>query len=141
MVKPVKITLIILLTLFILAGVLAAVGYFGWNKFSNLIEEEFKAGEIFGKGKNVDICLIESLKRLKNCEGLTCEVQAQGFYDTCIRISRKPPGFCDDFPSRESSLKIRIRLCKNKGYPDDPACIKLAGEVQKYCERLEKKST
>jgi len=124
---------------------LIAVGagvYFFVNRHKDeWLAEGRKAREearTFAAGRTGADCVEESIRRLRECSGLMCEVRARVFLDGCLDAAADSPRLCEGVPPRSEIMKtVRWSLdeCSRRGMPGSQPCSRLVQEIQKYCDR------
>src|SRR6266496_61646 len=114
---------LILIGVFVL--ILIGFGVFGYVYFNQHKDEWMKAGaaakqegEAFAVGKDGSQCVDEGLKRLSACGGLSCEITARAFVQSCMTKAAPAPQLCTDVPKRSEiirSAKWAINECGRRG--------------------------
>ena len=135
-----KVVLIVLALLFVLAAVVAVLGY-RWVQ-SHAGELKADATKIkaeateFARGKEANACIDETFARLDRCDGIICEVKTKIFLQNCIEASTVPAGFCASVPKRGeimATAKWTLAECARRGRPNDQRCARVIPALQDYC--------
>lgn len=90
----------------------------------------------FGRGRDADACVGESLRRVRQCTGFMCEAKAKVFMRTCIRAATVPADFCAGVPRPTELIaagKWQVDECVRRGSGNDRRCIGVIGEIPLYC--------
>lgn len=140
--KWVKIALIVVLVLF--AGVVAAVIVAArWVKTqAKSLDAQITAvraeAEAFGRGRDAEACLQESLRRVRACSGIVCEGKTKAFMSRCLQVANVPPGYCSGVPGPMEITKVgqwQYEQCVRHGFATDRRCIGIIGEIPLYCSQ------
>lgn len=93
----------------------------------------------FGKGKEPEACMAESLARLKSCDGFICEAKVKTFLVTCLQSAKPADEMCKDVPySGEIVATVRWQLgeCEKRGWTNDQRCTRLVQGLQAHCDNV-----
>lgn len=136
---------IVLIVIGVFVVILIGLGVAGYLYFTQHKEEWMKAGaaakqegEAFAAGKDGSQCVDEGLKRLSACAGLSCEITARAFVQSCMTKAAPAPQLCAGVPKRSEiirSAKWAIDECGRRGMSGSQPCGRLMQEVQRYCEK------
>jgi hypothetical protein len=136
---------VILIILFIGIAAVALAVFFGmrWlrsheGELRDQGRAVFAEAEAFGRGKDAEACVSESLARLRRCDGFICEAKTKIFLGQCVKSSNVPPGFCDGIPKRSEilpSVTWALNECARRGLANDRPCTRLIGALQEACEK------
>ena len=106
-----------------------------WAKAGAAAKQE---GEAFAAGKDGSQCVDEGLKRLSACAGLSCEITARAFVQSCMTKAAPSPQLCTSVPKRSeiiASAKWALDECRRRGMAGNQPCGRLMQEVQRYCDK------
>ena len=125
----------------VVIGVIVGVSGVVWFRKhgKSILEEGQKSaeqGSAYGEGKQADECIGESLRRLKQCSTLTCQIQHKVFLNSCLEKATRPPEFCRDVPKQTeftASARWALAECKRRGMENDQPCANLMQAVQTVC--------
>ena len=131
----------------VLAGfMVAAVGIFfaaRWIRSRGAsLQQEGKAvavqGEEFGRGKNAQACIDESLTRLRSAPGFIGEAKVKLFLQSCLRTATVDEETCRDVPATMSLIdtaRWQMRECAKHGWANDQRCMRTISALQLTCEQ------
>jgi hypothetical protein len=128
---------VVLLTIAIGAGVYFYVNGHKdqWLAEGKKIQDE---AQTFAAGKTTSDCVDESLRRLRDCSGIACEVRARVFLVGCLSAAGESPQLCDAVPPRSEiirSVRWSLDECRRRGMPNSQPCSRLMQELQRDCDR------
>jgi hypothetical protein len=138
----VKITLVIVLVGFI--GVAIAVIFAArWVKSQGTeLQKQTHAVVVeareFGRGKDGNACMAESLTRVRACGGLICETKVRMFLQNCLYAATVSPQVCAGIPKPTAiidSAQWQVSECARRGAANDARCVRLIGELQVHCSK------
>ena len=92
----------------------------------------------FGRGKDGDACVAESLSRLARCDGFICEAKQKMFLMNCLSTATIAPEFCKDVPRHGEILKTATWAqaeCARRGANDITRCTRVITGIQDHCSR------
>jgi hypothetical protein len=92
--------------------------------------------EQFGKGKDGEACVTESLARLKNCDGFICEAKMKMFLVTCLNAANTTPETCKGVPNPNelvAGVRWQLAECSRRGFENDQRCTRLVQGLQVHC--------
>jgi hypothetical protein len=125
---------------FVASGVILVVRYARRHQtqWEQAADTALKDGERFGRGKDLDACVVESLARLDKCAVLavTCESDARVFLQHCTLTAKMPADFCKDIPKQSEILRTANwaqHQCATRGARDVPRCTRIVTALQDYC--------
>ncbi len=132
-----KIGCVVLLVIFVLVAVVGLL-YVGrhkdeWLAAGKKADEE---GRAYAAGKTVNDCVDESLRHLRACSGIGCEVRVQVFLSGCLKVAAPSPELCAAIPPRGEIMetaKWSLAECARRGLPNSQPCSRLFQEVQRHC--------
>jgi hypothetical protein len=124
---------------------IAAIGVGGYLYVNRHKDEWFAAGkkardegQTFAAGRNGSDCVDESLRRVRECSGIACEVRVRAFLDGCLDAAAESPQLCEAVPPRGEIVRtVRWSLdeCARRGLPNSQPCSRVLQDLQKYCQR------
>lgn len=148
--KPLKIILIVLVSLIMLGSGCYYCGKFAFEKMETGIQETKEKVEADvktwnKKSRTQSETLAEAIRRGRTCDSdfdIPCIIEQKSFLILSLKFAKPSPNFCKDVPSTEEIMKSvswRLNQC-NKIASDIPGiCEKLIAEVQTVCERKNEK--
>jgi hypothetical protein len=92
----------------------------------------------FGRGKDGEACVAESLSRLGRCDGFICEAKTKLFLANCLSTATIPSEFCKDVPRHGEILKTATWAqteCSRRGFSDVQRCTRVIIAIQEHCAR------
>ena len=92
----------------------------------------------FGRGKEGEACVVESLARLDRCDGFICEAKTKLFLSTCLTTANVSEDFCKDVPRHGEILKTATWAqaeCARRGASNPQRCSRLITGIQDRCSR------
>ncbi len=107
----------------------------GWLAAGKKLHDE---GQTFAAGKTASDCVDESLRRVRECSGIPCEVRARMFFNGCFDAAAESPQLCEAVPPRGEILRTAqwsLDECARRGMPGNQPCTRTLQELQKYCDR------
>lgn len=129
------------LIVLVVIGVILA-GVYWWSKNKDALLARGKAlvedGEKAGRKTDNQGCVDQAITRYKEEPGLTSGISTGIFMDSCLRVSRATPGFCDDVPRETEFLKSgqwQLSQCERVGLGSDQYCRQLFQGVERFCDR------
>ena len=135
--KIILIIAILFVTFLAAAGV---IGYLWFQKNKDQLKDmgtrAIAEGQAWGESHDQAGCRDESMRRVKGCEGLRCEIETGVFLRSCLEASAPSEGFCDGVPAESeilTTVKWRISECEKLGMEDSQACGRLLQGVQSHC--------
>jgi hypothetical protein len=93
-------------------------------------------GEQFGKGKDGEACISESLRRLDAAKGIMQQAKQKIFLQSCLETATVAPEMCRGIPGPTEFMKTaqwQLDECARRGRPNNQGCAQLIGAVQMYC--------
>jgi hypothetical protein len=136
---------IVLLVFLLFIAAMVGFGYlvFRWARqqgpqLQQQTRQTMEEAEAFGRGKDGEACIAESLARVKRCDGFICEARMKIFLSTCLGVATVPSGFCDGVPKQTeilNSTRWTMRECARRGYANSQRCGRLLATQQEYCSR------
>ncbi len=134
-----KVVLIIVSALGLLLVLVIGTGVYWWTQHGEeFVERSERAqaeGRAFGPTTDATGCLEEALARDARCDGLSCQVAANLFLESCLAASTASSGFCDGVPPESEMMKSvewRASQCAERGRTGS-GCSELFARVQEYC--------
>lgn len=98
----------------------------------------------FGRGKDADACVVETLERLRACEGFICEAKAKVFLQKCLTTANVKPELCRGIPPQSeimASARWQIAECERRGWGNNQRCMRTIGALQMYCAEAARTTT
>jgi len=136
-----RVILIIVLIFALLCAAGAVIGYRWWtNNKEHLLQQAKNAqgdGEAFGRGKEAVACVDESLRQLRDCDGLPCEIKVRLFLDGCMRSAANTHEYCASIPPRTEFLKRAqwaLDECNRRNLGNDQRCGRVMQGVGAVCD-------
>ncbi len=139
-----KILLIIFLVGVLLLVAAVYIGY-RWirsheGELRDMGEDATREAQEFGRGKDADACIVETLTRGDRCGpvDLFCEVKAKIFLENCLQVATVPADFCATVPKQTNimgSVKWQMSECGRRGHANEQRCTRLLAAVQERCEK------
>jgi len=135
--------LIIVGVLVVLIVVGAIVGgVYWWSNNKDALIARGKAvveeGEETGRQTDNQGCVDQAITRYKSDPGFTGGISSGIFMDSCLRVSRPTPGFCDNVPRETEFIKSgqwQLSQCDRAGLASDQYCRQLFQGVERFCGR------
>lgn len=90
----------------------------------------------FGKGKDGEACMTESLTRMKACGGFICEAKTKMFLVTCLNAANTTPEMCKGVPNPNelvAGVRWQLAECSRRGFENDQRCTRLVQGLQVHC--------
>jgi hypothetical protein len=136
----------VLLILFVGGIICAGVAvYFGirwarreFHQIRNDGPRLVREAQDFGRGKDGEACVVESLTRLDRCDGFICEAKTKMFLTTCLTTANVTADFCKDVPRHGEIMKTATWAqaeCSRRGASDQQRCTRLITGLQDRCSR------
>ena len=132
----VKVVLAIVIVGFVLlvAGIIVAAR---WVKSqAPALDVAMKEAEAFGKGKDGEACIAETLNRLRASDGIVAETKTKLFLQHCLASATVAPETCQGVPGLTEFMKLgqwSVDECKRRGWANDQRCIRVIGAVPAHC--------
>lgn len=137
-----RVLLAVVLIFGLLFATAAVVGYRWWmNNKSRLLEAAKHAqseGEEFGRGRQATACIDDTMRQVRECGGLPCELKARLFLDGCMRAATDAHEFCASVPPKDAFLRRAqwtIEECARRGMTADQRCNRVMQGVGTACDR------
>ena len=139
-----KVLLVIGVVVFGLVSTAFTIGFFWFRAHSKELRREAartsNEAQEFARGKEINACVDEGLRRAANCSptSFICMAQAQVFVRQCAQAATVPPHFCDDVPKPTdimATVKWQQAECARRGRANDSRCPQVVGALQTYCSR------
>jgi hypothetical protein len=95
-------------------------------------------GKHFGRGKDGEACVAESLTRLNRCDGFICEAKTRMFLTSCLSTANVTPALCEGVPRHGEILKTATwsqSECARRGANDVQRCTRMITAIQDHCPR------
>lgn len=139
----VKVVLIVVLVGFVVlvAGVVIAAR---WVRAKGArLQEQGKVlvteGENYGRGKEADACVTESLNRLRTCPGFICETKVKVFLTSCFGTANPATELCKGTPPPTELMegaRWQMAECQRRGFSGtDQRCMRTLSTVQVHCSQ------
>ena len=90
----------------------------------------------FGRGKDAEACIGESLTRLRACQGFICEAKTKIFLQNCLEAADVQTEVCSAVPAPTEILataRWQITQCQQRGWGENQRCMRTMGGLQAYC--------
>lgn len=103
-------------------------------KAKALVEE----GQDAGRQTDNQGCVDQALARYKKAPGFTNGISSGIFMESCLRVSRATPGFCDGVPRETEFIKSanwQQAECERVGLSSDQYCRQLFQGVERFCDK------
>ncbi|MEO8382779.1 MAG: hypothetical protein ABI779_24185, partial [Acidobacteriota bacterium] len=136
----VKVVLVIVVVGFlaIVAGAILAARWVRSQGAS--LEKQGKAlaveAEKFGRGQDPEVCVTESLNRLRSCPGFICEAKVKLFLNGCVQAANDRTKLCAGVPSPTEimqSARWQLAECERRGWGNNQRCTRMMGGLQPLC--------
>lgn len=108
----------------------------GLAAFGDDTQRSLKESAAFASQHAQKDCLPEAYRRMRECDGFSCEATCGMFLGHCLPLARPTPGFCEGVPSSFSPLdgaRWQNAACERIGADEMTDCRKLAAVVQQHC--------
>jgi hypothetical protein len=136
----------VLLTLLFVGIVVAGVAvFFGirwarreFRQIRNDAPRMVAEAQDFGRGKEGEACVVESLKRLNQCDGFICEAKTKMFLANCLTTANITEDFCQGVPRHGEILKTAAWAqaeCARRNASDGQRCARMITGIQDHCSR------
>ena len=92
----------------------------------------------FGRDKEGEAVVVESLARLSRCDGFICEAKVKLFLTTALTTANVSEGFCKGVPRRGEILATVTWAqaeCAHRGFPGSQPCGRLITGIQDRCSK------
>lgn len=138
--KWVKIALVVVVVLFVATMALVVIAARWAKSQARTLEKQAQVLKAeateFGRGKDAEACVAESLRRVRECTGFLCEARAKVFMRTCVREAAVPDEFCAGVPGPAELIAVgkwQVDECARRGLGNDRRCVGVIGEIPLYC--------
>lgn len=129
------------LIILLVIGVIGA-GVYWWSNNKDVLMAKAKAlveeGQEAGRQTDNQGCVDQAVARYKGGPGFTNGISSGIFMESCLRVSRPTPGFCNEVP-RETELiksaKWQQAECERVGLSSDQYCRQLFQGVERFCDK------
>ena len=129
------------LIVLLVIGVIGA-GLYWWSNNKDALMAKAKAlveeGQDAGRQTDNQGCVDQALARYKKAPGFTNGISSGIFMESCLRVSRATPGFCDGVPRETEFIKSanwQQAECERVGLSSDQYCRQLFQGVERFCDK------
>ena len=129
------------LLVLLVAGVIGA-GVYWWSNNKDALVARAKAlveeGRDAGHQTDNQGCVDQAITRYKAEPGFKSGISTGIFMESCLRVSRPTPGFCNDVPKETEFIKSgqwQQAQCERVGLGSDQYCRQLFQGVERFCDR------
>ena len=136
----VKVVLVIVLVGFvaIVAGAIVAARWVRSQGASLKEQGKIVAAEAekFGRGQDPEVCVTESLNRLRSCPGFICEAKIKMFMAGCLQAANDRTELCTGVPPPMEilqSARWQLVECERRGWGNNQRCTRTMGGLQAVC--------
>lgn len=127
------------LIVLLVIGVIGA-GVYWWSNNKDALMAKAKAlveeGQDAGRQTDNQGCVDQAVARYKRDPGFTNGISSGIFMESCFRVSRPTPGFCDGVPRETEFIKSanwQQAECERVGLSSDQYCRQLFQGVERFC--------
>ena len=135
------------LLVLLVVGVIGA-GVYWWSTNKDALMARGKAlldeGQKAGRQTDNQGCVDLTITRYKSEPGFTSGISSGIFMESCLRVSKPTPGFCDEVPHETEFIKSgqwQQAQCERVGLGSDQYCRQLFQAVERFCEKRGSAST
>jgi hypothetical protein len=129
------------LIVLLVIGVIGA-GLYWWSNNKDALMAKAKAlveeGQDSGRQTDNQGCVDQAVARYKRDPGFTNGISSGIFMESCLRVSRATPGFCDGVPRETEFIKSanwQQAECERVGLSSDQYCRQLFQGVERFCDK------
>ena len=129
------------LIVLLVIGVIGA-GLYWWSNNKDALMAKAKAlveeGQDAGRQTDNQGCVDQAVARYKRDPGFTNGISSGIFMESCLRVSRATPGFCDGVPRETEFIKSanwQQAECERVGLSSDQYCRQLFQGVERFCDK------
>ena len=129
------------LIVLLVIGVIGA-GLYWWSNNKDALMAKAKAvveeGQDAGRQTDNQGCVDQAVARYKRDPGFTNGINSGIFMESCLRVSRATPGFCDGVPRETEFIKSanwQQAECERVGLSSDQYCRQLFQGVERFCDK------
>lgn len=128
---------VLVLTIVVSAGV-------GCRRVSSsgarVVEQQSEArreGTAYGRGRDSQTCVGESLRRLQSSRAFANETAARLFLDGCLSAASVPASFCESLRrlNEPAAAEWAINECRNRDAEEISRCSRVLQEVLRHCDQ------